>query len=180
MFKRKKKKRGHRQYTPLLALILVIGVASGAIFYLTRPTPLPDTLTLPAEFAPTAEYLEQNPLPVPEVFSLWEEECFQIMGDSILEPGDRRMDYDDIKARTSLRVDDYPLAMNGLAGTMLTSLVFTDSDGNSVVTSDMFVCFSDIPRLLGIHLTPGLHMAMVEVTTTSGIVYSHTWTFRVE
>jgi hypothetical protein len=136
---------------------------------------------------PTAEYLEQNPVPAPEFFIKPADfsarpNCFEIDGTALwevgdLEPSEQNLsDYvANFRKHFQITIDDIAVPDEKLEIEMHLAPAYVFDNHHNIIGRAAYwpICFGME------YLSNGLHIASVETTTTSGIKHSYSWAFRV-
>ena len=192
--KGKPKPHYRRVFRVLLILnFAVLGVGVFGLVFLRN-----SVLFLPYSLIPTAEYLYANPQPTAEFITVsyrGSDDCFEIDSAALWEPengfiADSETVFD-LGRRSRVTVDGITFEGNQLqwwypaiAAPVLSTAAPDDPQATpSIVGSAGYadLCLGEL-HLLGTRspkLTPGLHIATVETTTTSGVVHTYTWALRV-
>jgi hypothetical protein len=142
--------------------------------------------SLDPSLVPKAEYLEQNPLPLPDFFTRTTgqyqgAESFEIDGKALWEPGDSSPAGNDsysseFTSRLKITIDGKAVPEEKLMIRMhLAPDYVFNKDGTIIGMAAYWLI--DISTD---YLSSGLHIAMVSVITTSGKLHSYTWAFRVK
>ena len=170
-----------------LVITIVLLLIAGGIVFIVRP--LSPSMIALNPLIPTAEYLEQNPLPTPEFISelSFISNGFAEFSKSFCAEIDqshfwvRYSDFPDHQASVigiQVYVDGDPLTSADMIYSIpLVSITTVEDEfGNEVgwYPSPYTLCFN-----VG-NQSNGLHIAVLEVNGLSGVSQSHTWAFRIE
>ncbi len=144
-----------------------------SIFKAEYPDTPPAQSALRPDLVPTAESLMRQPAPTPDYMFVEpfpgkvgpaERICVDLLSNRLREPGDKSDALSlHLERNTRLILDGQLIPEKYLASFLITGL------GGAGILSG---CFS-------VNLALGLHIATIQVTSTSGVLYSYTWAFQV-
>jgi hypothetical protein len=150
----------------------------------------PDTPSVPSilrpDLIPTAESLMRQPAPAPDFAFVGpfpgkvgpaERICVDLLPGRFWEPGDESEELSPHLAKnTKLLLDGQPISPAYRESFVWTGPGIRKSDGKGNLIGShggsVAGCFS-------VNLALGLHIATIQVLSTSGVLYSYTWAFRV-
>ena len=176
----KKKKRARRV---LSRNILLTAVAGAVALFLFMMMIIPMKNSIAGAFIPTAQYLEAYPGEKPAFLDYDLQENYLhivIYGHILWEAGDNYLTDAALSQRFTLKINEaiientkIPYGM-GQRATPLNSQPMMATDGNLAGQADnlnIFVSLADF--------ADGLHIAELEIPTSSGQIHHHKWAFRV-
>lgn len=160
--------RNKRWVWAALAVFLLAGVAL-LVSVVTAPR------SISAALLPTAEYLEQNPLPTPEFISKWSNKGNRLWVDVSQRPFARvELSVDEVRRhiieREQLTIDGSMIRPTGNIFSYLTLSCANSACYGGAIT---------FPFDIG-YLSSGLHLAEFTITDLDGVEHSYTWAFRYD